>query len=285
MLKIKETCILKDDIYRLKECSEKTLKLSLSDYDGYNKFSKEKFVFQKNHIAPPEQVYFLGKNWKILNAPIAVGFGGTVSPTNDGFKMAILLAQQTIKNEMKQKAFIVSGGVIGIDTASHLGALDEGGATIAVVANPVSYGLHPYVPTRSFLTNGILTNGGGIVSEYPQKDYQENYYGDRLLQRDRIITALSDIFIAIECSENSGTVDTAKRAKLQGKTVYTINWNNISKKWHIPKTSGCEQLISQNIAIPFPFEKVSGIDDIKLIEQFQFLLNSFYKDLSKSKES
>ena len=100
--------------------------------------------------------------------------------------------------------------------AAHLGALDQAGQTVGVLAKPVEDGIHPYKPRRSFLENGILANGGALVSECRDtvSDTRE-----RLLQRDRIITALSDIFVAVECSETSATVDSTRRAKLQGKMV------------------------------------------------------------------
>ena len=112
-----------------------------------------KSPYTKNEILPCDKLYFRGQDWKILNSDLVVGIIGTTSPTSDGAKLAILLAHSTIEYERKKgmKPLIVAGGVYGIDQHAHLGALDLKGRTIAVVANPVQYGLHPYEPKRQFL--------------------------------------------------------------------------------------------------------------------------------------
>jgi DNA processing protein len=224
-------------------------------FDGWDKFKRRTFRYNSSHIAPPQRLFVRGSDWKVLNASVLVAFGGTVSPTADGFQLAELLAQHAVDNG----AVVVAGGVIGVDMAAHLGALDRGGHTVAVLAKPVMGGLHPYEPKRSFLEDGILQNEGLLVSEYhvPSEDRKESE--ERLLQRDRVITALSDLFLAVECSKNSATVDAAKRARLQGKKVFVIDWSRIDRKWHKPKTSGTLQLMEENVAEAIPSMQVSDI--------------------------
>lgn len=75
-----------------------------------------------------------------------------------------------------------------------------------------------------------------------------------MLQRDRIITACSDVLVVMECSYDSGTVDTAKRAFLQNRRVLAVQWDYIPGLWrdHAPKDSGNAQLFQEFIAEPFP---------------------------------
>lgn len=234
-------------------------------FRGWDKFKKAEIDYSLYHVAPPQHLFLLGEDAEILNVKVSVSFGGTVSPTADGFQLSELLAQIAVQGH---GAIVIGGGVIGVDMAAHLGALDVDGKTIAVVANPVARGIHPYNPKRAFLQKGILQQGGLLASEHdtPSDDRKE-----RLLQRDRIITALSDIFIAVECSKDSGTVDAAKRAKIQGKKVIAIDWSKIRTTWHEPKTSGALQLIQEKVADPLPTAQVSDIRDPLLVQEFHKL--------------
>jgi len=246
--------------------SNGTFNISETPFSGWNKFEKKSFNYGMYHIEPPEYLNAIGHNWHIINSPICIAFGGTLSPTSDGFQLTELLAQQSV---LGHGAIVIAGSAFGVDTAAHLGALDSNGKTIAVLANPVSYGLYPYTPKRTFLEEGILQNGGLLVSEYdsPTEDCFE-----RLLQRDRITTALSDIFVAVECSHDSATVDSAKRAKLQGKKVVVIDWTKIRHTYHKPKISGATQLIQENVADAIPKIRVSNIEDPRFMHAFHELI-------------
>jgi predicted Rossmann fold nucleotide-binding protein DprA/Smf involved in DNA uptake len=238
---------------------------------GVRKWDKSKFSYAKEHVCPPKQIFVLGRDWQVLNEEYSISFGGTVSPTADGFQLAELLAQEVVS---KFSAIVIGGGVIGIDTAAHLGALDTHAKTVAVIANPVEYGLHPYQPKRHFFEDAILRSGGLIVSEY---DTWSDDRKERLLQRDRVIAALSDVFVSVECSENSATVDSAKRAKIQGKVVLAVDWSRIKETWHPPEQTGATQLIRESIAIAFPNCEVDSIRDSRLCDQFAALVFDAYK--------
>ncbi len=60
-----------------------------------DKFRKVRTAYELNHVGTPEQLFFRDSDWRALNGPITVGFGGTVSPTPDGTLVATLLAQVT----------------------------------------------------------------------------------------------------------------------------------------------------------------------------------------------
>ena len=57
--------------------------------------------------------------------------------------------------------------------------------------------------------------------------------------------AISNVFIAFECSVDSATVDTARRARLQGKTVLAV------KPPIKTGRKGVEQILEEGIASPF----------------------------------
>lgn len=216
-------------------------------------------VYEDDMIAPPQtELFLLWAQPEILDWR-SVGFGGTTSPTADGVKVAEFLAQIAAA----KSCVVISGGVPGIDQAAHTGALDKHGQTIAVLANPVQYGLHPYIPHRQFLEEGMRANGSGLLSEY--QHWADFPVGSRLQERDRIISALSDIFVAVECSQSSDTVDTARRCKLQGNQPIAINWHKIKLAWHHqPNSTGGDYLIQKGWAKPFPPADVS--EPISILE-------------------
>lgn len=248
--------------------SDTAFNMADTPFLGWDKFKRTDFKYTLYHVEPPKHLFLIGRSWQVLNAAVSISFGGTVSPTADGFRLSELLAQQVV---LRHRAIVIGGGVTGVDMAAHLGALDAKGITVAVLANPVTLGLHPYEPKRTFLEEGILQQGGLLVSEY---DSPSDDFNERLLQRDRVITALSDFFVAVECSENSATVDAARRAKIQGKKVVVINWARIRQTWHQPKTSGAMQLIQEKIAEAIPCGPVSNIGDPRLVQDFHELLTS-----------
>ena len=110
---------------------------------------------------------------------------------------------------------VVSGGAIGIDTASHHGALNAHGKTICVQAN----GLHKFYPSKNdFLFEKIIKNGL-MISEYPPgRNPTKNYF----LDRNRIIAALSKSTMVVEAAEISGALSTARHALRMQRLVLAV---------------------------------------------------------------
>lgn len=94
---------------------------------------------------------------------------------------------------------VVSGGARGIDAAAHRGALDGGGATLAVIGVAADR-LYPAGNRRLFAR--MLGARGGVMTEHPP--------GVRTLayehaQRNRLIAALADAVVVVEADAESGT--------------------------------------------------------------------------------
>lgn len=90
----------------------------------------------------------------------------------------------------RQGVCIVSGLALGIDSASHLGALESETreSTIAVLAN----GLNTvYPPSNYSLANNILQQEGVLISQYQvdQRPFASNF-----LERNRTIAGLADAY-------------------------------------------------------------------------------------------
>lgn len=216
-----------------------------SQYGAFvHKWSGEIREYKRSELYPPNEFYSCG-HFIINPASKTVSVGGTRAPTVKTFRyvssVAKLLAQAG--------AVVVSGGVPGVDLAAHLGALDgveNSICTYAVLANPVNDMLSGHIWGSKVLSS-LIVQHGAFVSEYKDNiDVSSPCFRERLLQRDRIISAISGIFLAFECSENSATVDTAKRAKLQGKAVFAIEPEETTHR------RGVYQLVDEGIAKHIP---------------------------------
>ena len=111
---------------------------------------------------------------------------------------------------------IVSGLALGIDTQAHLGALEGGTPTFAVLGCGVDL---VYPPSNKALYERILHCKGGLLSEFPPGSAPLAYH---FPIRNRIISALCDLLLVVEASEKSGSLITAGYAIEQGRTVYAI---------------------------------------------------------------
>ncbi|MCA9930132.1 MAG: DNA-processing protein DprA [Anaerolineales bacterium] len=154
----------------------------------------------------------------------AVAIIGTREPTPDAIQIAQSIAQECAHRGLT----IISGLAIGIDTAVHKGALlAENGRTIAVLGS----GLQAIHPRQNIPLAEQITLRGAVISEYRP---QTRVKGSQLMARDRIVSGLSLAVIVIQANEKSGTLDTAQKARKQGRLLCAV-----------PGSPGADMLISQ----------------------------------------
>lgn len=108
---------------------------------------------------------------------------------------------------------IVTGLAQGCDTAATEGALSADGNVIGVVPR----GLKSLRGQTKKLAEKIFATGGTVLSEYP--DDLSKIFARHYLQRDAIITGLSEKTIIIAAKERSGSSATANHALRQGRAV------------------------------------------------------------------
>lgn len=129
---------------------------------------------------------------------------------------------------------VVSGLALGVDALAHKGALDAGGITVAVLGS----GVDDITPrTNRALGERILDSGGAIISEYAPGTPA---YATQFVERNRIVSGLSDAVIIIEAAVRSGSLTTAAYALEQGKAVFALPGNIGS-----PMSAGSNRLIKQ----------------------------------------
>ena len=139
---------------------------------------------------------------------------------------------------------IVSGMATGIDGMSHLGVLDGGGQTIAVLGTGVDI---CYPAEHKNLMERIIENGC-VLSEYPPGMAA---FGKNFPKRNRIISGLSSMTIVVEAGRRSGTLITADQALENGREVFVVPGNVTS-----PLSEGTNDLIKQGCPIITEFEDV-----------------------------
>lgn len=134
-------------------------------------------------------------------------------------------------------AIIVSGMARGIDAKSHIGTLEAGGKTIAVLG----CGVDICYPKENIELYMQIAKTGLLLSEYPCGMQPAAW---QFPQRNRLISALADRVLVIEAKKKSGSLITVDCALEQGKDVFAIP----GKPGDL-LSEGCNQLIKQGAAL------------------------------------
>jgi DNA processing protein len=126
---------------------------------------------------------------------------------------------------------VTSGLAWGIDAASHQGALQGGGQTVAVCGT----GLDQVYPIQHTELAARIRTKGALVSQFPPRTPPR---GPNFPQRNRLISGLSLGTLVVEAAVHSGSLSTARHARKQGRRVFAVPGSVSS-----PLSSGCHQLI------------------------------------------
>jgi DNA processing protein len=98
---------------------------------------------------------------------------------------------------------VISGLALGIDTASHDGALEAGVPTIGILGG----GHDRFFPSRNRdLAERMLACGGAVLSLWPPETEAAPW---QFLARNAVVAALADAVVVIEAPARSGALNTA----------------------------------------------------------------------------
>ncbi len=165
---------------------------------------------------PPLGLYIRGDKEVLLGNTVSMV--GTRKATSYGMAVARSLGKEFAENG----AVVVSGMADGIDSASHRGALDGGGKTIAVFGCGVNV---CYPKTNSVLMDRIIKDGC-VISEYPINEKATARY---FPHRNRIIAAMSMATVVVEAESKGGSLITANLALDFGREVFAVPGNITSR--------------------------------------------------------
>jgi DNA processing protein len=191
-------------------------------------------------IYDPPPVLWVRGNQALLNrAGIAVV--GTRHPTPYGAGMAEMISRDLARRGM----VVLSGMARGVDTCAHKGALEAGGATVAVWGTGIDV-IYPKENKR--LAEQIVAQGGAIVSEFPLGTFPAP---QNFPIRNRTLSGISVGVLVVEGGEYSGTRITARCALEQGRDVYAVPGNVTNKNAWGPNT-----LIKQGAKLTASWEDI-----------------------------
>jgi len=193
--------------------------------------------------APPV-LYVRGDPEYLLQPQLAMV--GTRNPTAAGRNTAKELASHLSNVGIT----ITSGLAIGIDGASHEGALHGLAGTIAVVA----HGLDIVYPAQHQKLAQNISENGAVVSEMPIGTEPQRGLFPR---RNRLISALSLGTLVVEAAQKSGSLITARFALEQNREVFAIPGSI-----HNPMARGCHQLIRQGAKLVESAEDI--LEDLRI---------------------
>jgi DNA processing protein len=207
---------------------------------------------------PPKSLYVIG-NLPETRRP-AIAIVGSRKPTTYGKEVTHHLAYDLAAKGV----VVISGLAIGVVSIAHKATLEANGTTLAILGNGLA---SIYPATNKQLAHDILAAGGAILSEYEPSVAARGF---QFLERNRIVSGLSDAVLITEAASRSGTLNTAAHALEQGRDVFVVPGNITS-----PMSAGCNQLLKQG-ATP-----VTCVEDILevlapqlLTEQTQLTLGS-----------
>lgn len=179
-------------------------------------------------LSDPPPLLFVRGNVALLTLP-QIAIVGSRNPSSSGKETAFEFAKS-----LSHCGFVITSGLaLGIDAASHEGALSAGGFTIAVAGT----GLDRVYPARhKDLATQIVTTGA-MVSEFPPGTTAKANHFPR---RNRIISGLSQGLLVVEAAKQSGSLITARMALEQNREVFAIPGSI-----HNPLARGCNALIRE----------------------------------------
>ena len=175
----------------------------------------------------PIGLFYCKGNLDILETD-CISIVGARKATKQGINKA-----KTITKELCKKNYtIVSGLALGIDTAAHLSAIENGGQTIGVIGTPIN---QCYPRENKDLQNKIA-NRFLLISQVPFYKYANepfNHQRFHFARRNMTMASISLATVVVEASDTSGSLVQAKECLKQNKKLFIMDscFNNPKIKW------------------------------------------------------
>lgn len=183
-------------------------------------------------IPDPPPLLFVRGNAELLARP-QLAIVGSRKPSSAGRRAATRLAAA-----LSQSGYLVTSGLaLGIDAASHEGALQAGGPTIAVLGT----GLDRIYPERNIALAERICEHGALISELLPGSGPLSWHFPR---RNRIISGLAHGVLVVEAALSSGSLITARMAGEQGREIFAVPGPIDS-----PQSRGCHRLLRQGAVL------------------------------------
>lgn len=206
----------------------------------------------------PILLYFKGN--LDFNAMHFISIVGTRSATNFGKEFT----EKVVEQLKPYNTCIVSGLAYGIDVTAHKSAVNNGMATLGVVAHGLDR-IYPSVHTK--VAKEMILNGG-LLTEFTTgtKPDRENFP-----KRNRIVAGLSEATVVVEAAKKGGALITAELASSYNRDVFAVP-GRLTDKY----SEGCNHLIKTNQA-----SLIQSAKDIEYLLGWQSLKETKRKAVQK----
>ena len=194
--------VVEKELVLLKEAGGKMITLRDEDYP----------MRLKDIYDPPALLYVRGELRREDELAIAIVGSRKTSPYGRWF------TEKIGQDLARHGVTVVSGMARGIDSVAHMGALQGGGRTIAVLG----CGVDVIYPSENRNLFHQIIEHGAVLSEFPMGSPPE---GGHFPRRNRIISGLSIGVVIVQASAESGSLITAGYALEQGREVFAVPGN------------------------------------------------------------
>lgn len=157
---------------------------------------------------PPLILYLKGVHFDFSNC---IAISGSRDPSHHGHRGAREFGHYFAE----QNITVVAGFARGVDLDAHIGALDAGGRTYAILPSSIS---DIYPKENSRLANDVVENGL-LISEMSSFEKMSRL---SFIRRNRITTGLSRCLVLGESDGTGGTLQQFKIAMKQGRPVFAM---------------------------------------------------------------
>ena len=189
------------------------------DLEGVTVITMHDRIYPPSLLAlgsPPPLLYVKGDLYKV-GLP-GIGICGSRKASQKGLENAEKFGQMAASQGIPE----ISGYAQGVDAKAHLGALKEGGMTIAVIAEGILRFRHKKV----FSEIPDLESQMVVLSEFhPDRPRHVS----TAMQRNKTICGLSNALVVVEANETGGTFDAGMKCLQQKKPLLVIDYSTASE--------------------------------------------------------
>lgn len=163
-------------------------------------------------------LYTLG-DLSLLEGP-GVGICGS----RDASPAALQRAREFGRAAAETELPVISGYARGVDTESHIGTLERGGRTVAVLAEGIAQFRHRKVfGSELDDVSDSVPNGFLAVSQFPPFERWHSY---NAMSRNKVICALADGVVVVEASDRGGTISAGRECLAQHKPLWVMEYED-----------------------------------------------------------
>ena len=181
--------------------------------------TEQRFPQRLLHIYnPPILLYVLGR-YLPFNERLVITMVGSREVTASGYEVGRKIAYELARRDV----IVVSGMALGGDSSAHIGALQAGGYTAAVIA----CGCDINYPAANRDLHVQVAMNGCILSEFPPGVRPEPH---NFIMRNRILAGVANGVVVTECRQRSGALSTANYALEEGRDVFAAPNSALDEK-------------------------------------------------------